>query len=495
LFLGSAVLSTVFAYNVNVAIFGVYTRYDGLLTLVTYLGLFWVAVQSLERPEEVRALVRAAIAGGYVAAAVAIVQSLAGSYTLGTIQPAIGTLGNQNVTGAFLAMLCPLAYFELTAARSWAVRALALNAVIVLGAALVLTFSRSAWLGGAVAAAVLVVAGRSRALRFGLLAALIAVAAVIALTGLLQSSVAAKIEGRVATVSDLAAWGPRPYIWKDSLQVIASRPLIGYGPDNFGLIYPRYQTGEWAMLRSGSELQIDKAHAELLQVAATQGVVGGAAYLLVLAVFVRTYWRGPRDDASTALLAAWAGYQVTVQLNFTALAAAFPFWILAAAAVRTWQPDAGHVDLVILSGSRAMAAAGAAAFLFLSSTLVAGVILPYLADANLRSAVALDFAGRPAAARLPAATAGVLVPYESVYAAERGNLSFELGDWSAARSDYLDATQLGTYNPRLYRNLALADRNLGRRGEALDAARRAVELDRFDPANQALVNQLETGGP
>src|ERR1700674_4254638 len=56
---------------------------------------------------------------------------------------------------------------------------------------------------------------------------------------------------------------------------------------------------------------------------------------------------------------------------------------------------------------------------------------------------------------------------------------------------YGDAARLGTYNPLVYRNLALADRNLGRWSDARAAAQKAVEMDRFDPANRALLAQFE----
>jgi hypothetical protein len=46
-FVVSALISTVFAYNQNVAVFGTYSRYDGLLTIVTYASLFWLSVQTL----------------------------------------------------------------------------------------------------------------------------------------------------------------------------------------------------------------------------------------------------------------------------------------------------------------------------------------------------------------------------------------------------------------------------------------------------------------
>jgi cytochrome c-type biogenesis protein CcmH/NrfG len=76
-----------------------------------------------------------------------------------------------------------------------------------------------------------------------------------------------------------------------------------------------------------------------------------------------------------------------------------------------------------------------------------------------------------------------------------GNVAFERGDWSAARLAYKEAARLGTYNPLVYRNLAMADRNLSLKAEAIAAARNAVELDRFDPANQDLLAELVAAGP
>ena len=126
---------------------------------------------------------------------------------------------------------------------------------------------------------------------------------------------------------------------------------------------------------------------------------------------------------------------------------------------------------------------------------VVTTVLPYLADTHLLNAVNADFGRHPESAMAEARQARALWPLESVYAVEVGNLAFERGDWVAARSAYRDAAELGTYNPAVYRNLALADRDLGLRSEGAAAARKAVELDRFDPANQALLAQFEVGAP
>ena len=480
LFLASAGLSTLLAYNQNVAVFGIYSRYDGLLTILAYAALFWLGVQGLRGPGDGRTLLRVLMAAGYVVAAIAIVQSVSDSLQQGVFVPAAGTLGQKNVLGAFLALLCPLAYGEVAAARSWAARLLALNALAIYSLALFLSFSRSAWVGVALAAIVVAAGVRGPGLRIAIAGAagVVVLAAAIALL--------AQTGGLQPQRADLGEFGDRPAVWLDSLRLIASQPLFGYGPDNFGLVFPRFEATDLHQ-------QWDKAHAETLQVAATQGLVGLAAYLLIVAAFMRAFWRGRRNVGGFALFAGWLGYTATLQVNFSALAAAFPFWLFAAAAMEIWGATRNVAVIAWTSGRPAAAAASIVTFVL--ALAVVGTGLPFLADARVLEAVSADFAGRNRDALAPAQEARRLWPRESVYAVEVGNLAFERQDWALARDAYDDATALGTYNPLVYRNLALADRSLGRVAEGKEAARKAVELNRFDPANQALLAQFEASQP
>ena len=421
------------------------------------------------------------LASGYLVAVIAIFQSVTDSLRQNALVPAYGTLGHKNVLGAFLAMLCPLAYAELTTARTVGGRVLALNALAICGIALYLTYSRSAWLAVALAAVVIAVGVRGPGLRIGIgvAAGVVVFSAAIAIF--------AQAGGLQPERTDLAERGPRPAIWQDSIHLIASRPLLGYGPDNVGLVFPQFELTD---LRQ----PVDKAHAETLQVAATQGVVGLATYLLLQVAFIRAFWRGRRNIGAFAAFAAWIAYTATLQINFSALSSAFPFWIFAAAAIEIWGA-ARPSDSRALRDGRWVAAAGFAGIAGLLAIGVVGIVMPYLADSYLMVAIKADFGGRNRDALAPAQQARMLGPRESVYAVEVGNVAFEHGDWGAAREAYVNAAELGTYNPFVYRNLALADRNLGRIGEAQEAARHAVDLNRFDLANQALLAQLDALHP
>jgi putative inorganic carbon (HCO3(-)) transporter len=475
-FLASALISAVVGINLNLGLFGTYTRYDGALTLITYAALFWLSVQALEDSKDAQGVLRALLVGAYLVALLAIgqwfVDTLAGSQ----VPRAFGTLGNSNVLGAYLVMLIPFAYHELRGAASAGRRLLAANVLGTMGLAVVMSVSHSAWLGLAVAAVILI-AGRQypvlsfrRQFLFGL--AGLAILAAVAPIALSRSTVLTQRVG----------------IWGDSIPLIASSPIFGYGPDTFGLVFPRFQSAPWVYYT-----QIDKAHSELLQVAATQGLLGLAILLWILAAFALAFWRGRTHRGAWPLFAGWAAYQVVMMVNFTALGSAFPFWIFAAASMLVW----GATREVRWVPERARVPATAAGMVLTAGALalaLPAVAMPYLADQRLQQAVVAQWSLRASDAARLAASARALNPQESVYAVEGANVAFDDQDWVAARAAYLDAIWLGTFSPRLYRNLAIADSYLGLRAEAIAAARQAVYLDRWDPANQALLAQMEIGG-
>jgi putative inorganic carbon (HCO3(-)) transporter len=338
-YVASAAVSTVFAANMTVAFFGSDGRLEGLLTIATYAALFWLTVQSLSNPAQARGVLRAVLGGAFVVAALAILQAVAGALAVGptsSVARASATFGNSNALAAYLAMALPLAVNEFLKAPLTSDRILAGNVVAMVAIALVLTFGRGGWVGGAVGVMIVIAATKPSRRRVLVMAAaavglVAAMVAAIALLGSGGAPIAQATAARVLTLLDPTAGtgAIRLHIWKDTLGLIASRPLLGYGPDNFGLVFPAFQTGYWPRLSL-----IDESHSELLQIVATQGFVGLAAFAWLCIAFVRLWWTGRDQLLAAGVLGGCVGYLLTLLVNFSTVPAALPFWIfLGASAV------------------------------------------------------------------------------------------------------------------------------------------------------------------
>src|SRR5438552_9480805 len=181
-FIASAAISTVFAVNSNLAIFGTYDRWEGLLTIATYALLFWLAAQVIAGEADADWMIWSLLFSGYVIAVVAVLQAgfgvLGGGFFRSTYIRADATLAHPDFLGIFLAMLLPIALAKLIGRHSSMTRLLAANLVVVLSLGLVATFTRSAWIGAVLGVAVVLAlhGGRLRVLPVIGFVALLAVA-------------------------------------------------------------------------------------------------------------------------------------------------------------------------------------------------------------------------------------------------------------------------------------------------------------------------------
>jgi hypothetical protein len=186
-----------------------------------------------------------------------------------------------------------------------------------------------------------------------------------------------------------------------------------------------------------------------------------------------------------------------MQVDFSHLPTAVPFWFFAAASVVTWAPDAKAVRVVAFPRRAAFPVLAPGSFA-LAVLAIPAIVLPYLADVDFHSSrvQAID------KARATIAQARSFAPYEAAYATEAGNDALNQdangnpatdADWAAAREAYETAARLGSYSPEMFRDLAIVDEHLGDRAAALAAARQALSLDRYDKDSQALLTRLESG--
>ena len=81
--------------------------------------------------------------------------------------------------------------------------------------------------------------------------------------------------------------------WEAGLEGFAARPVLGWGPENFAAVFGRFASGYGAVTKPH-----DQAHGKLVEVAATTGAAGVAAYLGLWALALLAVWRAARGMAA-----------------------------------------------------------------------------------------------------------------------------------------------------------------------------------------------------
>jgi O-antigen ligase len=202
----------------------------------------------------------------------------------------MSTIGAPVMFGACLVILTPIALHWALAKRS----ALGRVCVLLIAVSLLLTWARGAWLSAAVAAAAyLWLTNRFVLSKRQLLA--LAVLLPFVLFGLQRAL--KKGDSDAIRIESL----------KSSAAAIASRPLLGFGPDTFEYAFRAFRSDEMVRVTHDSSSIESNAHNDLLQAAVTLGVLGLLAYawlLWALGARLAGMQRGPEPDGRAAAIAA-----------------------------------------------------------------------------------------------------------------------------------------------------------------------------------------------
>ena len=265
LMLGIAVLATGFSPVTPAA-------FKGLLKLISYLGVYALLRQLLERAPLWWDRLVASLLGGELLSSVLAIRQLYGdtselarwadpnSVADGTIR-VYGPLENPNLLAGYLIPILPIALIALLRWRSWPQRLFAASALLLGSSALFLSYSRGGWLGmvAALGAAILLLVLRQtrhwpplwRRLFPLLLIAVAVCVLVVAVTQIepLRIRVMSLAAGRGDSSNNF-----RINVWLAAIEMIQERPWLGIGPGNsaFNLIYPLYQQPGYTALSAYS---------------------------------------------------------------------------------------------------------------------------------------------------------------------------------------------------------------------------------------------------
>ncbi len=264
-----------------------------------------------------RALIGVVLGTGALAALQGIYQFLfqvgPESFVLfGRFMRAFGTFEQPNPFGGYLGLTLPLALGILAAAilpsmpranRWWVLWAAGCGGLML--AALVMTWSRGAWLGLAAAVGVMILTMVARRGRAALWATVLAV---VVSYGLLAGGVARIPPSIVERFSDLVPFAgvtdvrgvevtdanfavvERMAHWQAALAMWTDHPWLGVGIGNYEVAYGEYALPLWSD-------PLGHAHNYYLNIAAESGVLGLAAYLLLWGTALALAWRATASSA------------------------------------------------------------------------------------------------------------------------------------------------------------------------------------------------------
>ncbi len=256
---------------------------------------------------------------------------------------AYGTFGQPNPYAGYISMTLALAVGLLTAVPRRPVAILLGAAILLLGAALVASWSRGGWIGFG-AAAVAMAVGLPRRFRWGLALGLllIAVGLLLYTAGWLPAAITARLSDLSFQIGDIRGVGitdanfallERLAHWQAALQMWRYNFWAGVGLGCYEPAYPQFALINWP-------LPLGHAHNIYLNLLAETGLLGLAAYLILWGtVFWRT-WQNLRTAQGLArgialgLLGAWTHLTVhhlfdNLYVNNTHLLIGILFGVLA----------------------------------------------------------------------------------------------------------------------------------------------------------------------
>jgi O-antigen ligase len=237
-----------------------------------------------------------------------------------------GTEGNRNYMAHLLALSVPLAGWQLFRACSRQVTLMLATHTILVFYAITLTRCRAAWLAVILSVVSLLlmmrgIPGVGRGRRAGLVGAL---CAGVALATLVPTQLAwrakAPFISTIARIAEYEAGSGRGRLiqYKNTLQMIAGRPLLGVGPGNWSVDYPTVADRQDPTFHRASLVPVNRLpNSDWLGLAAENGVPAFALLLAAAFLVVRSSYADLRRNSDAQARARAA----TLLATFVALAA------------------------------------------------------------------------------------------------------------------------------------------------------------------------------
>lgn len=288
-FLVWATISTFTSVSPITSFFGKYRRYEGLWSYFLYASLFFLVIQYATNVARVKMLAKALIYSSGIIALYGLGQSVGIEPIMRGVDAfepgrSYSTYGNPDLLAGFLAFGTFVTLGVALGERGKFRRPFYWLVFLMNSAVVVTAYSRSIWVGfavGMVAMVLFAVRQRTRlhGTDWGFLGATGAATIVYIASSLTRNNAVTNFGSRLVSIFQFNEGSSltRFEIWQAAIAAIKDRPLFGFGPDTFRLVFRRYAPTAYAQ-DAGYLSVADNVHNYLLQLAAGVGIIGCALY-------------------------------------------------------------------------------------------------------------------------------------------------------------------------------------------------------------------------
>lgn len=335
-FLAVVTMSTVNSINPIVSFFGAEGRREGLLSFYSY-GIIFIMVKRYfiitKRKID-------------IFLSLGVIMSIYGVLQFYSIDPittfykqggqTVGTIGHRNFFASYLIILLAISIskYIFSGERKY----LIFN--LFYFSSLICTLTRGAWLSLGVLCLIglIFILKRKDCLK----RATVVVLSFIFIFLVLGFASGDRVFGRAQTIkSDIVnlnekSGSGRVYVWKTSYKVFKKYPILGTGPEALGTsIRSDFEEELVYWRRNFEQTFIDKAHNELLNIAATTGIFSLIIYLSMVIIILIYLFKRKEDDNIKILIIIILGYLTQGMFNISVIAVAPIFWSVLAIGSRS----------------------------------------------------------------------------------------------------------------------------------------------------------------
>lgn len=344
---GISIINTYITTNFYTSIYGTYGRFLGIFTVLNLLFWAYIVFAEFKSKEKIKKLMKISVITACVIAFYGLLQYFdllvnIFPWTQNPQDRVFATIGHSNHTAAYLGMnLMLLLGLIFTTAKSkakyflWA--GFALMAVT-----LILTASRGGFFAVIFAGLVWLIyilkqkKLSKKTFKYTIIGVIIAAIIGIVLSG--PISKLGVVERTISTITfiqqgnmpDRVSW------WLSSFEMIKDKPLLGHGLSSYKDVYNQYRRIDYKVPNDEQDhITPETAHNEYLNIVATQGLLGFAAYaamIIMMFIYVSKYLRKTKDDKDKlivmALLTGIIVYLIQVLMSFGTVTTLFVLFTL-----------------------------------------------------------------------------------------------------------------------------------------------------------------------